>query len=538
MFFFKKLVIVFIILFLFTSFVSAATINANSCSQQDVQAAIDSANDLDTILVPGGNCIWNGAIALTKKIIIQGAGIDSTTLTKTPPETIFNLAQSGSRVTGFNFINGSISADGDNWRIDHCNFSFDDFVSGITIRGNNRNSHPKGLVDHCNFLNGRVGVLGWAGLISHEFWAQPTEFGSYKAVYIEDCEYLGNRHSNVVDTNYGGMYVFRNNQVTDSYLEAHSLQGTHRATRKFEIYNNEISQIYRGVWVPMFLRGGPGVIFNNNISGFTLQKIAFDNVRSCAPRGDGGQCNGGSLWDGNEPLEIGGLGAHDGNDGASVLQDISQNWAVDSLIGMYVYNLADGSKGSITANTDNTVTAQLSDGTNNFWNSGNNYKITDGYPCRDQIGRGTDEWLWTDQSPYPPQKSEPVYLWNNKHPTGNVTIQQHNCPESRQHIQPNRDYFEEHIKPGYKPYIYPHPLTVAPLGTEICGEGEITSSCWCEGIKSSDYCCHGYYENEDCDGPCVPLTQNDILLLIDDWKNGNVNIDYLINKLKEWKTGC
>jgi len=37
---------------------------------------------------------------------------------------------------------------------------------------------------------------------------------------------------------------------------------------------------------------------------------------------------------------------------------------------------------------------------------------------------------------------------------------------------------------------------------------------------------------------CVPLTQNDILVMINDWKNGQININYLINNMKQWKLGC
>ena len=81
-----------------------------------------------------------------------------------------------------------------------------------------------------------------------------------------------------------------------------------------------------------------------------------------------------------------------------------------------------------------------------------------GYPCRGQIGRSTDQWLWTSTKPYPPQQLEPAYAWNNKFGAKDVTFFQFGCARSISHIQPGRDYFDNTVKPGYVPYTYPHPL--------------------------------------------------------------------------------
>ena len=51
----KREVVVFLFGLIFTcSFVSAVTIDADSCSQTDVQLAIDSASDGDTVIIPPG----------------------------------------------------------------------------------------------------------------------------------------------------------------------------------------------------------------------------------------------------------------------------------------------------------------------------------------------------------------------------------------------------------------------------------------------------------------------------------------------------
>jgi hypothetical protein len=84
-----------------------------------------------------------------------------------------------------------------------------------------------------------------------------------------------------------------------------------------------------------------------------------------------------------------------------------------------------------------------------------------GYPCRDQIGRSTDQSLWTTANPYPPQALDPAYFWNNKYSDGSdigVTL----ANGSEVHIKQDRDYFLNMSKPGYTPYPYPHPLTSSP----------------------------------------------------------------------------
>ncbi|OPY15878.1 MAG: hypothetical protein A4E69_00380 [Syntrophus sp. PtaB.Bin138] len=395
------------ILFLWVSMADAATINASSCSQADVQAAVNASSTGDTVVVPAGSCTWASAVSIptTKKITLQGAGMDATIITKQtldPPNWVaLSLNQSGSRVTGVQFIDGSIVVYGTGWRIDHCKFyRANEAGQGVIAWGTSSNSPPAGLVDHCYFHNSKAVVGGWAGLKAHGIWAKPLDLGSANAVYVEDNTYVRTVFGNVMDANYGGRYVFRYNNVTDGTIEAHSVQGNHRATRSWEIYNNTFNQKNRALWAPFFLRGGTGVVFNNIVTGkWTAPGIALDNVRS-NPNGtadygtDPGYCTGTSKWDGN----VSGLS---------------------------------------------------------------------GYGCRDQIGRSTDQWLWTDSSPYPPQQLDPAYAWNNKFGTSDVVFFVHNWSTLQTvHIKEGRDYFNNTVRPGYVPYTYPHPLALA-WGTDV-----------------------------------------------------------------------
>lgn len=378
-----------------SNILQAATIVSTSCSQQHVQAAIDRAVTGDTVNVPPGNCTWTIAINIpdTKRIKLQGAGKYATVIAvDISSGWAISANYSGARITGFGFnmINGAdaINIRGTNWRVDNCKFNNPSTIEsrvGIFANGGSLNDILYGLVDHCEFFNSKVLVMGNLALLAHKIWARGLELGSEKATYVEDNTFTFTKSGNCMDANVGGAYVFRYNTVIDSSLEAHSVQGNHRATRKWEIYGNIFSQVNRGMWVPMFLRGGTGVVFNNTLTGaWGAPGIALDNVRSCETRDTSGMCNGSSPWDGNQ---------------------------------------------------------------------------VGGYPCRDQIGRSTDAYLWTVGSPYPPQALEPAYAWNNKHGANDVIFFQAGCAASALHIQPGRDYYNNMIKPDYHPYTYPHPLT-------------------------------------------------------------------------------
>ncbi|MGP8323233.1 MAG: T9SS type A sorting domain-containing protein [Methanosarcinaceae archaeon] len=395
-----------------------ATINAASCSQADVQAAIDSAVTGDIVLVPAEECTWTAGVSIlnSKKITLQGAGIDSTIINRSPYATAINMGQSGSRVTGFTINEGYVTTDGDGWRVDHCKFyRASSFGQGVYVRGvRSSAAHPTGLVDNCSFYNTRVLIYGTAAMLhendwQHVLWTTSLDLGTNNnVVYVEDCYFEFNVFGNAIDANYGGAYVFRFNHISHVYIELHSVQGTNRATRRWEIYGNTIDNPGSSIYYPYRIRGGTGVVFNDTLVGaWTNYGIALDNVRSYAARGDGGMCTGGSLWDGNEALIT---GTHTGDNGETNLTDLSKTWETDELlysvqdgthtgdnnasiltttinltdsendrVGQLLHNLTDGSWGVITSNTNYTATCTLTGGTENDWDTGDSFKITGGY---------------------------------------------------------------------------------------------------------------------------------------------------------------
>ena len=284
---------------------NAATIRASSCSQAHVETAIFSAATGDTVVMPAGNCTWSTIVTIpsNKKITLLGAGMESTVITANPVGLVMNMTSSGSRLTGLTMKDAWIYIDGDGWRVDHCKF-YNATVAdgGVQVRGQRDYNHPTGLIDHCYFHNTSVLIIGDANLMANGLWAQPLNLGSaIGVVYVEDCTFMATEFTNAIDANYGGRYVFRHNTITDAYVEAHSVQGDHRATQKWEIYNNTFRQVSRAMWVPMMLRGGTGVVFNNTLTGtWGLSRISLDNVRSCESRPVSGRCDGSSPWDGNQ----------------------------------------------------------------------------------------------------------------------------------------------------------------------------------------------------------------------------------------------
>jgi hypothetical protein len=78
------------------------TITAASASLADVQAAVNAAQDGDTVLIPNGTATWNGGITTSKQIIIRAQNITPTSGgTMTRNVTITN-ASSGTPLFTFN----------------------------------------------------------------------------------------------------------------------------------------------------------------------------------------------------------------------------------------------------------------------------------------------------------------------------------------------------------------------------------------------------------------------------------------------------
>lgn len=79
-------------------------------------------------------------------------------------------------------------------------------------------------------------------------------------------------------------------------------------------------------------------------------------------------------------------GAHDGGNDVAILTDSGESWTTDEWVGHTIYNTTDGSRALITANTGTTITGTLYGGTDDDWDTGDNYLI--GQPLNGDTAQG------------------------------------------------------------------------------------------------------------------------------------------------------
>ena len=114
------LLIPFLLFLSLLSQAQAATRTAATTSQADVQAQVTASAPGDTVIIPAGSSTWAGGITLSRGIIIAGAGVGNTNLTKTngdPSGAVFNVSPSATalandetfKITGISFLGGNTS---------------------------------------------------------------------------------------------------------------------------------------------------------------------------------------------------------------------------------------------------------------------------------------------------------------------------------------------------------------------------------------------------------------------------------------------
>ena len=289
-------------------------------TQARVQAAIDGATSGDTVECAADTQTWTTGINIpaTKAITLQGAGIGNTVITASSAGTRFT-GNDAFRMTGFEWIDGFWWIQGQDWRVDHCKLRYTGSTSNRTgVQCISRGTSiiypaPRGVIDNCEIARCRIVAYGsWIGGGSdigaqHALWAATTPIGTQDAVFVEDCILTSdNLVCAAVDGNCGGSYVMRHCELTNRYMEAHSVQGDHRAVRSWEVYDNTFYRDMSSWFLPARPRGGTGVFFNNTIAGtWPSYTFMLDNVRSYESRGTyAGIADGTSLWDGNTvPIE-------------------------------------------------------------------------------------------------------------------------------------------------------------------------------------------------------------------------------------------
>jgi hypothetical protein len=183
------------------------TIRAASPSQADVTAAINSAANGDTVLVPAGSATWKGAsgITITKNISLIGAGLSETIITATGGAVLYwkPAIDNPFRMSGFRFnckgVTNAIGIIGkaSKARVDNCYFAYGDTPLCTNYIGWNATGRVAGVVDHCTFYNiqrlfvcdirkteqaYKIGGAWWGGAA----WNDPHRPGKTEMLYWED----------------------------------------------------------------------------------------------------------------------------------------------------------------------------------------------------------------------------------------------------------------------------------------------------------------------------------------------------------------
>jgi len=282
----------------------AATINAASCSQADVQAAINSAVDGDTVNIPAGTCEWgagNTFINVNKKVTLQAAGKGQTTIDISASAGAYTSGtiriSDAAVVRSFTIrtpVSGNsgtaFSASADGFRISDIEYlGRTENINGYFVY-----SGSYGLIDSCKVTGdaGNNELIFARGPL--DSWQTPSSIGQADNLFIEDNEFNG--HGYICDCNSNSRCVARYNTINGPMkVDGHgkASNGPPRGVRHMEIYNNQWTNpdLY---WTAIEVRGGTGVIFNNTANvagsgawfyltdyGYTATWPNFDNQCQC-----------------------------------------------------------------------------------------------------------------------------------------------------------------------------------------------------------------------------------------------------------------
>ena len=412
------LAVVIVVRIMSVPLVNADTIQAPTCSRVDVQATIDAAVSGDTVIIPAGSATWTSGVSIpnSKNIALIGAGSNVTVIISGMSSSqLLQMNFSTSRVSGIQFV---LTGSGE---------------FAISVRGQNWR------IDNCRFGN-------TTGNRKMAIFANGSSTSDHPVGVIDHCVFEPDIR----------VYVHGDQGLLAHREWAKPLGlGTNNAVF---IEDCVFNRTQGGNTIDSHF-GGRYVFRYNTVSGsYPEMHSVAENARATRSwEVYENTFDGGTVHPWTMGYVRGGTGVYFNNtytgtwEVYGIAMDNRRSWENVS----YPPGVADGTS-PWDGNTAPTET----------------YK---GWPARDQIGRGSDEWLWTDANPYPPQASDPAYFWNNKHGDNDVVPYLANTAgDSRvaMHIQEGRDYFVGIPRPGYTPYTYPHPLiedweAFGPGGGEI-----------------------------------------------------------------------
>jgi hypothetical protein len=393
-----------------------------------VQAACNAApdNGTVTVVIPNGTYSWTGNLKITKSLALAGASSTGVTINNNLASGAMIAATAGTNGhiniywlkivqvanngggAGFALVIDRVEPTKYTVLVHDCTFS-NGSIFGYTVE-----CLDNGIIfwndtfigdgpNDSNPLGGISLVCGKYGYTSS--WNTPDTYGVQDVSglansYIEDCTFYDGGNANFDDNS---RVVARYSTFYTAGLTSHGQETSPIGTREWEIYNNKFIYSTSGT-------GPSGNTYPLNIQNWFLCRggsgVIFNNAMDDIPYGKNGL-----------------------------------NLTVFSI------NRAD----SIPCQTAYPAARQTGQG----WSASSN--ATYGNPVISQDGTGA--------------VTEGVYIWGN---TGSETSDPHyvgldqyspdDCGNGKlvtEFLQAGRDYFVGTAKPGYSPYLYPHPLHTA-----------------------------------------------------------------------------
>jgi hypothetical protein len=320
--------------------INVANPGNNADIQPNLQAAVNSAQNGDQIIIPAGQFVVNKNVLITKFISIKGAGLTQTILYRSQNATDSDLSNnsawdgilnftinstvsSGIQVTGICFKSktpsitagdgGSLAADIGvkmvgcvNFVISDCRFQYfgtagvyvvhDDSIVGGLIQKNQFYHNAKGF----DALGLGYGVVVFG---TNTKWITNPRLGTSNFIFVEDNTFDFHRHS--IAAGGCGLYVFRHNTVHnniagggDHAVDAHAARKTpglnYYGTRAVEVYDDTIVNTTFSDGTPIIpgqsaqklsnngvlIKSGDALIHDNYIQGFRFGVGIIDDVVS------------------------------------------------------------------------------------------------------------------------------------------------------------------------------------------------------------------------------------------------------------------
>jgi hypothetical protein len=378
----------------------AATINAASCSRTDVLDAITAAADGDRVLVPAGTCTWTSRITVSGKgITLAGAGINRTTIVNGTNSTALE----------FNFTPGERTTQVEGFTFNANNVSGSDAM--ILLIGGGLNQFR---IHHFSMTNLRdrgieVFMAGMevSGLIDHGTFNMPIATGGSKAISISGTGPEESQPFSRPLALGSGKFIFiedctfnyggRNDGALDAYAGARYVFRHNTVNNTNVEHHGADSGGFRGV------------------HSFEIYNNAFRCTGACASQRK-----------------------HYFRSGTGVIFN-------NTYSGNY-----DGAELTNYRSDESFAPWGKCDGTSP-WDQ--NKPGQNGYACLDQIGHVFGP------TPGGANIVEPLYEWNNTHDGADVDLFVGTAhANADRHIVQGRDFFNDTPRPGYTPYVYPHPL--------------------------------------------------------------------------------